>query len=571
MLSYISIKNFALIEQLDLQLESGFNVLTGETGAGKSIIIDAVGLIVGERASQDFIRTGADSAVIEAVFHLEEVHHDLEALFEEYGIVLDEDQTLIIQREIQRNGKGTIRINGRLSNLSILRDLGSFIIDIHGQNEHQSVMHSEKHIHILDNYIGEELKSRIQEYRGLFHELAENRKQQKTLGGDVKERNRTIELLQYQLQEIQSAQLNNGEDETLLRQNHIIASREKLLSSIETAKMSLYEQEGTLSAYDLAGKALDALSQAGAIDPDCVPLRERTETILFLIDDLMRDLRSYSDTIDFDEDSAVEIQNRLDLIYQLKRKYGSSISEILDYAVTIENQLQQLIHSESILLELKRSESKLMKQLSASASEMSSIRTKGADKLSHVIMAELSELGMKRVEFMVTSRRVHDPEGLSMNGESVKFHANGVDYVEFLISTNPGEPLKPLIKIASGGEVSRIMLAVKSVLASTEMIPTLIFDEIDAGIGGRAAQSVARRLREIANNCQVLCVTHLPQIAASAQVHFYIQKESRQNRTETTVCRLASDERILEIARMLSGDQQTETAMNHAREMIENS
>jgi DNA repair protein RecN (Recombination protein N) len=568
LLTHLCIRNFALIENLELQLGPGLNILTGETGAGKSIIIDAVGLIIGERASQEYIRTGCDSAYVEAAFSLDNSALEIHATLEQYGIETEEDGQLLISREVMRNGKGVSRVNGRLIPISALREMGTHLIDLHGQNEHQSVMKADRHIGILDTFIGDAMLKPLQDYILLYRDLQENKKKQKELGGDVHERSRAIDLYEYQLDEIDSAKLSFDEDAVLEKERQIIANSEKLFVALETARTCLYEQDDSSSAMDLIGKALEALATAAGVDETCREYYENCQQLTYVIDDLIRDLNSYRESIDFDSERIRVIEDRLDQIFQLKRKYGNTIADILQYRDETAEKLELLKNSETLLEQLIADEKHIAVVLGEKAAQLSLLRDKGAEELSTSVERELTDLGMKNMVFQVSLMKKTAGDGIPVGTDTYAFHTRGIDVVEFLMSANPGEPVKPLIKIASGGEVSRIMLGIKAVLAFSDMIPTLIFDEIDSGIGGRAAQSVAKKLKKISAERQVLCVTHLPQIAASADIHFYITKKTIGERTGTSVTQLDQEQRVAEIARMLSGDTHSETVVRHAEEMI---
>ena len=570
MLTHLCIRNFALIENLELQLGPGLNILTGETGAGKSIIIDAVGLIIGERASQEYIRTGCDSAYVEAAFSLDNSESEIHAILEQYGIASEADGQLLISREVLRNGKGVSRVNGRLTPISALREMGAHLIDLHGQNEHQSIMKADRHIGILDTFIGDTMLIPLHEFSALYRDLQENKKKQRELGGDVHERSRAIDLYEYQLDEIDSAKLSIDEDTVLENERQIIANSEKLFLALETARTCLYERDDASSAMDLIGEALEALAAAAGVDETCREYYENCQQLTYVIDDLIRDLNSYRESIEFDSERIREIENRLDQIFQLKRKYGNTIADILQYRDETAEKLELLKNSETLLQQLIANQKQITMMLGEKAAHLSLLREKGSKELSASVERELTDLGMKNMVFLVSLLKKTAGDGIPVDAGIYAFHARGIDVVEFLMSANPGEPVKPLIKIASGGEVSRIMLGIKAVLAFSDMIPTLIFDEIDSGIGGRAAQSVAKKLKKISGERQVLCVTHLPQIAASADNHFYITKKTIGERTGTSVVQLNPDQRVAEIARMLSGDTHSETVLRHAEEMIEN-
>ena len=567
MLQEINVRNLALIEEINLEFDPSFNVLTGETGAGKSIIIDALGLALGGRFNSEMIRTGAENATVEAVFHIQN-RPDLYTYLESLGIQMGTDNSLIIQREISVSGKNRCRVNGQLVTVLSLAKIGEFLIDIHGQHEHQSILFPEKQLELLDQYSGPNcistgngLKQVFQQWQALnneYHNLQQNE-------ADLA---RKIDLLQFQINEIAQAKLIIGEDEDLLKERDILSSSEKLYEAASQSYHALYDSSDGRAAVELLGDAKRALEQVAAIDPRLGQILETLHEAACQAEEVSRELRGYQEQIQFDPDRLRAIDDRLDEITRLKRKYGNSIAEILLFSDKCSQELQGISNREERSKELEGELARLRAQLGELAETLSKERKAGAEKLEQAIVNQLADLNMGKTQFKIGLNQNEAPDGIPFGGKAVTVTADGADRIEFLVSPNPGESLKPMHKIASGGELSRIMLALKTILAELDQTPTMVFDEIDVGIGGRTAQMVAEKMLLIGLSRQVICVTHLPQIASLAKRHFYIEKQITGERTEVNVREMPMNERIEELARMLGGAQVTETTRQHAREML---
>ncbi|MCX7842775.1 MAG: DNA repair protein RecN [Clostridia bacterium] len=563
MLTQLQIRNIALIDHVSIELGSGLNILTGETGAGKSIIIDSINAILGDRISRELIRTGAEKASVEAVFQID--NERFGDIFEALGIEPEEDGTLIISRECSVSGKNSCRINGRISTVSMLKELGARLIDIHGQNDNQSLLKVESHIDMLDSFAGEELEKIKKEYMKLLEKYKALKSKLKSLSGDKGERERKIDLLTYQAAEIKKANLKPGEEEKLTKQRMLLSNAERILAALTSAHDLLYSGSNLKgSASDLISSAISELNAISKIDEKYEAMTKKLEELSYLLDDVIDDIRKERDCIEFSPEMLEQLEERLDVIYKLKKKYGSNIDEVLNYCEGIEKELQEILQSEEIIASLKEQISKTEKELYVFAEKMNIQRVQASRMLEERIGRELDDLEMKRAKFKVN---IEFENGNDIDQER-KYGSKGLDRVEFLISPNAGEPLKPLAKIASGGEMSRIMLAIKTILANVDDIPTLIFDEIDIGISGRAAQKVGEKLSYIAKNHQVLCVTHLAQIACMADSHYMIEKITDMESTATKVCQLDGECRRKEIARILGGANISQITLQHAEEML---
>jgi DNA repair protein RecN (Recombination protein N) len=548
MLAEIHIRNFALINELSVEFGPGLNVLTGETGAGKSIIIDAIAAILGERADAEQVRTGTERATIDACFRF-----DTEALNSENTSLPIEDGVLVISREISRGGRSQARVNGRPATLSMVREVARGLVDLHGQHEHQSLLQVDRHIRILDHWIGPEAAEVLGKLRAKHQEWSELRRERDRLVTDERARARQIDLLRFQVEEIEAARLREGEEEELLADRTRLANAEKLAEATSAAAMLLSEEER--SASECISMALKYIRDAARLDESLLPVADAVENALYQIEDAVRELDSYRENIEFNPARLNIVEERLDLIRNLKRKYGDTIEQILEYARKAASELAELESYETRAQELDDAIASAEAELREMCSKMSELRRKGAEPFAQLVMRELSDLGMGKAKFAVDIK----PADLGPDGS---------DSVEFLLSANPGEPLKPLAKVASGGELSRVMLALKTVVSRADQVPVMIFDEIDTGVGGSMGAVLARKLRSLAGVSQVLCVTHLPQIAAAAHNHFLVRKVESGGRTHVEVQRLSGSERLEEIARMLGGVGSA-AALEHAREMIE--
>ena len=573
MLIELSVENFALVEKLRLSFGEGLNLLTGETGAGKSILLDALGMALGERTGSESIRHGADRTRVEAVFTISPTDTRLKEVMDGAGIE-DEEGLLIVARELSNNGKGSVRINGRPTTVGTLKAIGDALVDIHGQHQHQSLLDAHRHADILDAWCGSEvaaLKAAVAEAAG---EATAAARELSALQQDARERVRTIDLLSFQRDEIDAAKPVADEEETLFAEQIRLASAEKLHEAASSAYSALHgggsssassrngsrggmsagggETSGALEGLTSATAAID---HAAKLDERLAPLLEALNNALFVTEDAARDVRTYRDEIEFNPERLEEIDNRLDTLKRLKKKYGDTSEEVLRYREEIGIRLETLENAETRIAELQTIAEKLQTKLGSRAAKLTKARQKAAKPFAEAILKELADLAMTATRFSV-SIEPHPPT------------AQGADHVEFLISPNPGEPLKPLAKIASGGEISRVMLAMKSVLSRTYSVPTLIFDEIDTGIGGRTGTVLADKLAALSGAVQILCITHLPQIAAKGDRHFFIEKRTEKGRTAVSVAPLEGDARVQELARMLGGARLTDAVLQHAREML---
>jgi DNA repair protein RecN (Recombination protein N) len=572
-LSELTIQDFAIIERLDLRFGPGFNVLTGETGAGKSIIIDAVSMVLGGRADVDFIRSGADRATIEGNFVLDgEAQAVINPLLERDSLEGDDPAVLVLAREIRREGRNICRINGRTVSLKALREVGQNLVDIHGQTEHLSLMRVREHVDLLDRYgelwsLRDQLAALVRQLRVVRRELGELRRDERELA-------RRIDLLQYRLNEIEAARLEPGEVEELTQERNRLANAEQLRELADEAYRALYRgEEEQSSAVDLLQMSVRTLTALARLDPFTTSLSETAEAASYQLEDLAESLRDYRDRIEFNPRRLNQVEERLALIHSLQRKYGDSIEEILAFADRARHELETIERSEERTTELEAEEDHLLRAIGLLGAKLSVQRRDAGERLATGIEAELEELSMAGARFGVDLAWREDAEGAYADGQRLDFDLTGLDRVEFLVAPNVGEPLKSLVRIASGGETSRLMLALKSVLAQADRTPTLIFDEIDAGIGGRIGAVVGQKLWGLTvgdggkvRNHQVLCVTHLPQLACYGDLHLHVRKDVVDRRTVTSVQPLQGMEREQEIAGMLGAV--TEQTRASAREML---
>jgi len=551
MLTAIHIRDFALIDRMDLTFSGGFTTLTGETGAGKSIIIDAISAVLGERATPEAVRTGAESALIEAVFDLSDVPAVREKAAE-LGIEIESD-ALFLSQELTSGGKSQRRINGRLSTLSTLRELSAGLLDLHGQHEHQSLLAPESHVDVLDGWLGPhvtDLRRRMSETYSALRDIQRRIEQLRT---NERERAHLLDLYRFQLSEIQSAGLVEGEEEQLIADRDRLANAEKLYEFASS-------MHGALSGDDRGGivsglaQATRQAEQMAALDPSASPVFETLRDALLAAEEAQSLVRDYKDEVEFNPERLEAIQERLDLIRTLRRKYGDSVEQITGYASEIAGKVADLENSEERAQELEAELERLGAEAGSIAAELSDLRRTRSTEFEAAVVHELADLAMEGTRFKVSL-------------ESIDLSARGTDAVEFMISPNPGEPLKSLVRIASGGEMSRVMLALKSV-AAADRVPTLIFDEIDTGIGGRTANVIGEKLARVALTRQVMCVTHLPQIASRATSHFSVDKQVVGERTVVRVIPLGAEERVQELVRMLGFAEDAETALAHAKELL---
>lgn len=549
MLQELSIRQFAIIEEVHLTFSQGFHVLTGETGAGKSILIDALGLVLGGRASSEFVRHGAKKAEIEALFELDHAH-PVHAQLAEWG--LEQEDLLLLRREIWANGKSVCRVNGKMVTLAMLRKISKYLIDIHGQHEHQFLLNREEQLKWLDHFGGEALQVARAKYQAVFAEYKKVDNELKKVQMNQQELMQRMDLLRFQNEEIKAAALTFGEEEELEQERNRLAFAEKIINNASKAYYYLYEDQRGL---DCIRQSMSHLEEIVSLDPQLRPIHELVQSAFYQLEEAIHELGNYRDEIEFDPYRLNEVEERLYMIKRLQRKYGSTIAEILKYQQKVEQELEQLVHRESTEASLLKKRDRLEKELALLAEELTALRKKAARQLETRVEKELADLQMKHTVFHVAF-------------QSGGFSAKGCDQIEFQIAPNPGEPPRSLAKVASGGELSRIMLALKCIFTDLHQVHTVIFDEIDTGVSGRAAQAIAEKIAFIAKYHQILCVTHLPQVACMADHHFYISKESDGLKTRTCVASLEREERVEELARLLGGVSLTETTHKHAEEML---
>ncbi len=547
MLSLLHIENIAVIECADISFDAGFNILTGETGAGKSIVIDAISAVLGERAYRDMIRTGSTKASVRAVFT------DVPEFewFSENDVAYEPET--MIQRDVYLDGKNICRVNGTLVTVSILRKLGAQLIDIHGQHDSASLFDESNHLTFLDAFAGND--ALLQEYSKRYQDVAYLQDQIDRMTMDESEKLRRMETLRYQIEEISKADLHSGEDIELEDRRKILQNAEKLSDGIYAAVEILYGGDDTDGAVSLLAEAERELSRLNRYTDAYDSIREKLADLMYQVQDVADEVRNAKDNLSYSGDELENIESRLDVIHRLRRKYGATCEDILNYLENAKQELDEIEFADDHLEKLKIKLEQAEKIAWDVAFELRKSRQTGAQELSKRILTELSQLDMPKVQF-------------SCEFEESRLTQTGADTVAFYMSANVGEALKPLSKVASGGELSRIMLAIKNVLAQQDKVTTLIFDEVDTGVSGRAAQKVAEKLRSVAVAKQVLCVTHLPQLAALAQTHLLIAKDVRDERTYTTVTPLDFEGRKREVARMIGGANITETTLKSAEEML---
>jgi DNA repair protein RecN (Recombination protein N) len=567
MLSELSIENFAIIDHLELNFTPGLITFTGETGAGKSIIIDAVEVLLGGRAETVMIRSEAERAIIEAVFEIPKAikTHLTEILKREE--LLEETDRVTLGREIRRNGRNVARVNGRNVNTALLTEIGELLVDVHGQSEHLSLLRVRKHLQLLDSYADAE--GLLADYRETYQRLQSVRRSLDELRQAESEAARRADLLSYQINEIEAARLQPGEEDGLREERNRLANAEGLATLAQEAVQLLDEGlPEAASITDLLGNATHAISSLSKLDPSQETLAEQAQLLFENLADITRSLRLYQESIEFNPQRLDQVEERLGLLHNLKRKYGKSLEEVLDYAAQARLQLDTILHAGERIQQLESEETEYLQLLAKKGQRLSEVRHSASERMARAVEAELADLHMNGARFEVDFKQRLDPEGVTLqDGSRVVFDANGIEQVEFLVAPNPGEGLKPLVKIASGGETSRLMLALKNVLTSADQVPTLIFDEIDQGIGGRVGTVVGLKLWNLGRNHQVLCVTHLPQLAAFGDQHFQVAKQVQEGRTHTVVKTLSQEQRHLELAQMMG--EISEGTRRSAQELLE--
>ncbi|MDT3427486.1 DNA repair protein RecN (Recombination protein N) [Paenibacillus forsythiae] len=564
MLETLSIRNLAVVEAVDVYFYPGFHVLTGETGAGKSIIIDALGLIAGARGSADSIRYGCEKAEMEALFSLPSGHSVWNTL-ERLGIQAQKEEHLIIRRELNSQGKSTSRVNGQMVNLTMLREIGEQLVNIHGQHEHQNLLRPERHLGLLDTYGDSVIGPLKAEYQERYSRFAQVEKELRELQDSSQKSYQMLDLYRFQLEEISSAALKPGEDELLSEERVKLSYSEKMMDSISGAYELLNGRQG----LEAISNAISTLEEVVRYDEKVLkPVLEQLQSSFYQLEDVSFQLRDYREDIEFNPARLDEVENRLDLISGLRRKYGESVEQILAYYEQISRETDLLENKDEHLDKLTAKRDALLGELMESAVQLSEARRQCAADLASQVEGELKDLQMERTSLEVKVDMLDDPRGVEYEGRRIRLTRQGINSAEFMISANPGEPLRPLSKIASGGEMSRIMLALKSIFARHEDIPVLIFDEVDTGVSGRAAQSIADKLYRLSSTCQVFSITHLPQVACMSDHQYLIRKKVQDGRTMTEVEALSEEGRVKELARMLGGVEITEKTLHHAQEML---
>lgn len=556
MLQELSIKNFAIIDQLDVAFKNGMTVLTGETGAGKSIIIDAVGLLAGGRGSANFVRTGTDKAIIQGSFVFPAGGTTYRVL-DELGIDHD-DGSVILQREIHANGRNTCRVNGMLVNTNTLKRIGETAVDIHGQNEHQELMQPDKHLGMLDEFAGNKVAKLREDYTQKYAAYTQLKATLESRRANEKEWAQHLDMLKFQVNEIETAQLQAGEENELVAERDRLDNFQKINDALQQTQVILTGEETSAGANDQIGSAMQSMQAIADFDPAFKQIASSLETAYYALSDAVGDVSSQLDLLEWDEGRLDEIERRLDVINQLKRKYGDSEEQVLSYYDKIAAELKQMQSTDETADDLEDRVASQESVLLKLAEKLSKARQEAAKRLEKAIQGELADLYMDKTVFAVHFTR----------SKTQSLMSTGLDHVEFYLRTNPGEAMRPLAKIASGGELSRIMLALKTIFSESQGITSIIFDEVDTGVSGRVAQAIAEKISGIAQASQVLCITHLPQVAAMADHHYFIAKQVVADRTETSLTRLDESSRVDELARMSAGTQVTKLALEHAHELL---
>ena len=559
MLTRFRVSNYALLDEICIDFEPGLNILTGETGAGKSILMGALGLILGGRSTADMIRTGANSATVEAMFEWSETTPPADLDVE------TEDGSLIVRRDISRDGRNRCFVNGHMVTVATLKRIGDGLVDLHGQHEHQSLLDQRTHISFLDGF-GEFKRQRdrvadaYEKFDGLEVEL-------KKLDDETRAAKEQRELYQYQLEELQAADIQDREDETLERELSILENAEQLIQATAAIYQQVSQQDDAI--MDGISHVVRTLENLEQIDPRLKDAVEGSRSARYHLEDVSSFLQHYRDQIEFDPQRLAEVQDRLGLLEELKRKFGATLNDVCACRDRIAGELERIGSTDERRVEVSVALEKARETLTDQAQRLTRARKKAAKRLEGRVVQELTELGMEKTRFQVQIGREETPDGpVLIDGKPYRADASGVDRVEFLLSPNPGEDLKPLVHIASGGEISRIMLALKVILAELDKVSTLVFDEVDIGIGGRIAESIGYKLKLLAGSQQVMCITHLHQVACWGDTHFTVRKQARRGRTITQINPLDKNGRVREIARMLAGETVDDMAITHAREIL---
>lgn len=559
MLLQLLIKDYVLIDKLDIRFCDGLNILSGETGAGKSILIGAIGMGLGDRADKSVIRIGAQKATIQLVFSINNL--ELKDKLNENGIEFIDEDILIISRDVSSNGRSTCRINDRVVTLSLLKEISKYLIDVFSQHAHQTLLNSDNHIDMLDSYgeknilnLKENVKSKYAEYKNVKSKL-------QGLYGDDRERERKKDLLSFQLNEISEAELKSDEEDSLVEELNLLSQFETISNTMHNSYNSLYTGDTMQSSIvDELNNIVNQINEIKEFDSRLNDIYSTLQESIYNLEDVTHEIRNYNDSLEYDPNRLKTIENRLDLIENLKRKYGNNISEIIEYKNEIEKELDYISNTEELRVKLQIELNTIIKDLEDISLSLSAKRMEIAKELEKKLILELKNLKMENAIFKVDFKKSDDI--------NKSFSAKGVDNIEFLISTNPGAGLKSLSKTASGGEMSRIMLAFKTIFAHVDKVPTLVFDEIDTGISGRTADIVSERLANISRKHQILCISHLPQIAKMADYHFYIEKEYKDDNTITNIRKLDFNEQLQEIGRLIGGNSITNITIEHAKELL---
>lgn len=571
MLEELNISDFAIIDRLSVRLEPGFNVLTGETGAGKSIIIDAVGAVIGGRTSSEVVRTGTKGARVEAIFSVDDRQAAaIATALEGYDLLEESEGSLILTREISASGRSTARINGRAVPVSVLADLGALLVDIHGQSEHLSLFKVASHVDLLDRYGA--LLDRRQALATLVTRLRAVQAEEDRLCRSRQDAARRLDLLGYQVEEIAAASLRPGEEEELEAERTVLANADRLATLAHTALTLLSEGEGEeINALALLNRGVAIVGDLARIDASQDALLESLNTALYGVEEAARDLSRYADGIEADPGRLASLEERSTQLQMLKRKYGETVEEVIAFGERATAEQGELLNAEDRLEALAAEAERLREVLGREGAALSTARHLAAEDLARRVEGQLADLNMARAQFSVALDWREDPRGVPVPERQGRYACDdtGLDHVEFLISTNPGEALKPLVRIASGGEASRLMLALKTILSSVDQTPTLIFDEVDTGVGGRSGAVVGEKLRDLGHHHQVICITHLPSVAAMGNLHLRIEKQVAGERTRTTVYPLEGPERVEEIASMLGGIPVGESARQAAVDLLD--
>ncbi|WP_440895807.1 DNA repair protein RecN [Amphibacillus sp. Q70] len=566
MLTELSIQNFTIIDQLTIPFNEGLTVLTGETGAGKSIIIDAIQLLAGGRGSVEYVRYGKQKAILEGLFTVEDNKHAIFKLFDNYGIEMDSEGMVVLQRTISAKGKSICRVNGSLVTLAILREFGQTLIDIHSQHETQSLLDSNQHLHLLDLFNQEDSQDAYDDYKKVYQKLKKTKEKFHQLNNNEQEIIQRLDLLRFQLNEIKTAELTLNEDEELRKEREKLVNFEQIYQNVQEAYNAL---KGEQKGLDWLSLGLTALETASTYEPELQKKSEDYSNHYYMLEEISFQLRHYLDDLAYDPNRLATIETRLNELQLLIRKYGDTVNDILEYAAKIEDEIDQLEDRDQSIQNMTEQINELSADAIVEANHLHDLRMKAAKRLVKVIKTELEDLYLAKAKFeteiSIREGKSDDPE---FAGKPVHLGQSGFDHVRFLLSTNPGEPVKPLDKVASGGELSRIMLAFKKIFAKYQGVTSVIFDEVDTGVSGRVAQAIAEKIYNISLESQVLCITHLPQVAAMADHHLLIEKQSSKNETYTTVKELSQMNRVNELARMTTGTKLTDASISHAEELI---